>query len=226
MNKAIAELVGTFTLVLFTVGALVFGGIESGLHFALAAGFVLIAAYVLVAGISGAHLNPAVTLGSLVAGRTSVADAIQYWIAQFVGGVAAVFVIWLLGEISDAGDIAFGGNVVPEGLDIAGTLILEGLLVLFFVLVYLKVSDGDNLIGRAVSVGLTFAAVYLVAGAATGGSANMAKSLGAAVFEGGDTDALEDLWVFIVAGAVGAVLAGLVHVALRSMSEDKESVSS
>jgi len=226
MNKAIAELVGTFVLVLFTVGAIVFGGVDSTVHLALAAGFVLIAAYVLVAGISGAHLNPAVTLGSVISGRTSVADAVQYWIAQFVGGIAAVFVIWLLGQISEVGDIsAFGGNVENGEFGLVGTLILEALLVAFFVLVYLKAGEDDSsVVGRAVTVGLSFAAVYLIAGAATGGSANMAKSLGTAIFEGGD--ALADVWIYIVAGAVGAVLAGLGHVALRGLTADKAAVSS
>lgn len=225
MSKAIAELIGTFVFVLFAVSAIAFGG-ASGLELALTVAFVLVAATVLVAGLSGAHLNPAVTLGSVVSGRTALPDAVQYWIGQFIGAIAAVFVVWLVAQVADVEPASYGGNVVG-GLDVAGTFIVEALIVAFFVLVYLKVAESESsLVGRAVTIGITFGAVYLVAGAATGGSANMAKSVGAAIFEAGDTDALADLWLFVVAGAVGAVLGALAHLTLRGQAADRETVSS
>ncbi len=220
MNKAIAELIGTFILTLFVLGAYVLGGMTAGLNLALAAAFVLVAAIVLIGGISGAHVNPAVTLGSVLTGRTAVQDAVQYWIAQFVGAIAGAAVLKLILEVSDLdlpSEAGLGGNIISEELGTAGVFIIEALVVALFVLVFLKVTEGGkSVVGSALTVGLTFGAVYLIAGPVTGGSANMAKSLGAAIFEGGDTDSLEDVWLFIVAGAVGAVIAALVIPLLRS----------
>lgn len=219
MNKAIAELIGTFIFTLFVLGAYVLGGMQAGLNLALAAAFVVVAVIVLIGAVSGAHINPAVTLGSVLTGRTAVQDAVQYWIAQFVGAIAGAAVLKLVLEVSDLdlpGEAGLGGNLISEELGTTGVFIIEALVVALFVLVFLKVTDGKSVVGSALTIGLTFGAVYLIAGLVTGGSANMAKSLGAAIFEGGDTDSLADVWLFIVAGAVGAVIAALVLPLLRS----------
>jgi aquaporin Z len=149
-----------------------------------------------------------------------VQDGVQYWIAQVVGAVAGAGVLKLLLETTDLPSEAttsIGGNVINETFGTTGTFILEGLLAAAFVLVYLKVTEeGAPVVGSALTLGFTFAMTYLVAFPADGGGINPAKSLGAAIFEGGDTDALEDLWLFILAPLVGAVLAALVAPLLRS----------
>ena len=228
MNKAIAELIGTFIFVLFGLGAIVLGGAGAAgaLETALAFGFALIAAVVLVGAISGAHVNPAVTLGTVLTGRITVQDAVSYWIAQIVGGLAGAAVLKLLLEMGDLPSDAtqlLGGNVIPDALGTAGVFILEGLLAAAFVLVYLRVTDrGAPVAGAALTLGFTFSLTQLISYPVDNGGVNPARSIGAAIFETADTDALADLWLFILAPLVGAVLAAIIAPLLRTGAEEVE----
>lgn len=210
-RKYVAELVGTFVLVFIGVGAAVFGIDGSGtVGVALAFGLTLLALAYAIGPVSGCHVNPAVTLGVLLRGGMTPTEAVGYWIAQFAGGIAGAALIQLMVSAGDVTDQtgALGTNDWGDAINAGGTFLLEVVLTFLLVLVVLLVTGRAAAPGFAgLAIGLTLVVVHLVGIPLDGTSVNPARSLGPAVFEGGDP--LTHVWLFIVAPLVGGLVAAL-----------------
>jgi len=207
-RKLAAELIGTALLVYFAVGVatLSFGFGTSGSSFAagvvataLAFGLVLLALAYVLGPVSGCHVNPAVTMGALVAGRLPVVDAIGYWIAQFVGGIVGALVLWATFSSSPL------YNRTKTGLGTDGWGAAS----------HIHIAAG-------VAIGFGLVMVHLIGIPLTGTSVNPARSLGPALVVGGT--ALSQVWLFIVAPLVGALVAAIIHLVLAGSSQDAPAV--
>ncbi|WP_027632398.1 MIP family channel protein [Clostridium hydrogeniformans] len=210
MKKSyVAEIIGTAILVFFGCGSAVFAGDKIGFAgIAITFGLTIIAAAYGLGKYSGAHLNPAVTLGALVSKRIKASDALGYIISQCIGGTLGAYVVYALAE-AIGGSHGMGENLYTA-VGIKAGLIFEIFATFIFVLVILgatsKKVNGDF---AGLSIGLTLAMIHLVGIPITGVSVNPARSLGPALFAGGN--ALNELWLFIVAPIIGGVLAGLLN---------------
>ncbi|MDO5605704.1 MAG: aquaporin [Paracoccus sp. (in: a-proteobacteria)] len=217
-QKFIAETIGTFILVFFGCGSAVLMGDFIGFHgIAMAFGLAIVAAAYGFGTISGAQLNPAVSLGFLLSGRQSTSDFIAYVIAQVLGAVLAAAVILMIAQGSAGYSLAANGlgqNGYGAGYNgeysLMAALLFEFVATFLFVTVILGATQSDAPVGMAgLAIGLTLAGIHLVGINVTGVSVNPARSIGPAVFVGGK--ALADLWVFIAAPLAGGALAGLLH---------------
>ena len=205
MKKEIAEFIGTFTLVLFGCGAAVIAGSSVGvLGVALAFGLALIAAAYAFGPVSGCHINPAVSFGAFIAGKMSGKELVSYVFAQCLGAIVAAFVLMTIAGGSDGG---LGQNVIAEGYDLTQAFTFEFIATALFVMVILgttQKSGGGNVNGLV--IGLTLAVIHIVGINITGTSVNPARSLGPAIFIGGE--AMEQLWLFFIAPLAGALVGG------------------
>ncbi|RLU92220.1 aquaporin [Streptomyces griseocarneus] len=214
-----AEFLGTALLVFFAVGSAVLAADYIGvLGIALAFGFTLLALAYALGPVSGCHVNPAVTLGSFLEGRIGLRTAIEYWIAQVLGGIVGSAVLFLLAKqvpgLKTHG--AFGSNGFSERsalhVDAGGAFLAEVVLTFLLVFVYLAVTHKIAVIGfDGLPIGLALAVIHLVGIPITGTSVNPARSIGPALFAGGG--ALSQLWLFIVAPLIGGALASFAHQA-------------
>jgi aquaporin Z len=228
VRKLLAEALGTLVLVFFGVGVatLTFGfhptehtiAISAGiLATALTFGLVLLALAYAIGPISGCHVNPAVTLGVLLAGRMSIVEAIGYWVAQFAGGICGALLLWGLLDQSpmyhkNTNGLGINGWGTDSSIHISmgGAFLTEVILTCVFVFVILLVTGKTrNPATAGLAIGLTLAVVHLIGIPITGTSVNPARSLGPAVVVGGT--ALNQVWLFIVAPLAGAVLAAVLH---------------
>ena len=206
-----AELVGTLVLVLFGCGAAVLGPAPfDQLAVSLAFGFAIVAMAYGIGPVSGCHVNPAVSLAAFVAGRMSAKDMLVYWVAQFIGALIGAFLLSLIAKtgMANLGQNGWGPGYLGEyGMHAA--LIFEVVMTAVFVVVILGVS-GDKGHGpfAGVAIGITLAVIHIVGIQVTGVSVNPARSFGPAVLAGGT--AISQLWLFIVAPAVGAALGALL----------------
>lgn len=226
-KKMGAEFVGTAVLVIGGIGAAVFAGKDIGtLGIALAFGLTLLALVYAIGPISGAHVNPAVTLGFVLSGRMKVAVGLQYWIAQFLGGIlgAAVIVV-VRSRVSGVSQKLFGNNGYDElsqtKASIAGAFFVEILATFIFVFIVLAATSriaNNGLVGITIGSALTVG--HLIAIPVSGAGLNPARSLGPAIFAGGD--ALSQVWVFLVSPLLGALLAVLVHALVTTERQVKE----
>ncbi len=211
MKKYFAELVGTFVLTLLGCGTAVSlnCGVDTAsvVGTALAFGLAVVAMAYAIGGISGCHINPAITLGVLLSGRMSGKDAGMYMLFQVIGAILASCVLYLL--VSTSPELALGTKTGANAC--AGTvtngLIAEIVLTCIFVLVVLGTTDAKKGAGNfaGLAIGLSLVLIHLVGIHYTGTSVNPARSIGPALFEGGK--ALSQLWVFIVGPFVGGALA-------------------
>lgn len=226
LKKYAAEFVGTAALVFFGVGAAVFGiapHLMGDLGVALAFGFVLLALVYTFGPISGCNVNPAITLGMLLSKKITGRDAVFYWIAQFLGALLAAGILKLMvssfGKVKDQTG-ALGTNSYNNGhITLGGAFLLEVILTFFLVFVVLKVTEKAGAPGFAgLAIGITLAVIHIVGIPLDGTSVNPARSFGPAIFEGGK--ALSQLWLFIVAPLVGAVVAAGLYLLLKSTAED------
>lgn len=217
-RKLVAEVVGTFALVFLAVGAAVTGGAADGNRVAVALGFGLVLTFLVFAigSVSGAHVNPAVTLAMMVGRTMALKDGLAFMGAQVVGAVAGAFLLWLLVEqgVEDLTG-SLGANAYgPATGGALGAFILETTLTALFVTVILLVTEkGVPPVGTGLAIGAALTAVHLVGIPLTGTSVNPARSIGPALFQGGD--ALEQLWLFVLAPLVGALIAVGVWRAVR-----------
>jgi aquaporin Z len=208
-----AEFLGTVVLVLVGVGAAVASFNDVGaLGVALAFGLVLLALAYALGPLSGCHVNPAVTLGVLLSGGMTAAEAGLYWIVQLAGGIVGAALLALLtsgfGGVTDQTG-ALGANNWGAAISAPGAFLLEVLLTFVLVTVVLLVTGRAAAPGFAgLAIGLTLGAVHLVGIPLDGTSVNPARSLGPALFAGGEY--LAHVWLFLVAPMVGAVPAVLV----------------
>jgi aquaporin Z len=226
IRKFAVEFLGTAILVFLAVGVatLMFGFKLAGFSVAagvvataLAFGLTLLALVYMIGPISGCHVNPAVTIGAMLAGRISLTEAIGYWIAQFAGGIVGALVLW--GTFSTSplysrtktglGTDGYGSNSMIH-IGAGGAFAFEAILTAIFVFVVLRVtSETANAATAAIAIGLTLTVVHLVGIPITGTSVNPARSLGPALIVGGT--ALSQVWLFIVAPLVGGVIAAGLH---------------
>lgn len=229
-TKFVAELIGTFGLVLFgcgaaaVAGATTLGGL-SGLGLlgiALAFGLSVVVFAYAIGGISGCHINPAVTIGVLVAGKIAAKDAIIYIVAQLIGALLGAFVLQQIlgGQLAgfSPGEWAYGSNGWGKGYQneygTTAAFLTEAVLTFIFLFVILATtSKVGNSTMAGLAIGLTLVLIHLVAIPITGTSVNPARSFGPAVLAGGQ--ALSQLWLFIVAPIVGAIIAAVVWRALE-----------
>ncbi|MBP5336381.1 MAG: aquaporin [Bacteroidales bacterium] len=215
MKKYIAECIGTFVLTLLGCGTAMFLGCDTAagvVGTAIAFGLTVIAMAYTIGAISGCHINPAITFAVALSGRMSWKDACGYWCGQIVGGIAAGAVLLLLANTVSAPDLTggLGTNGVANAGGVGGAILVEAIASFIFVLVVLGSTDAKkgagNLAGLA--IGLTLILVHLVCINLTGTSVNPARSLGPAIFAGGE--ALCNVWVFFVGPLIGAALSACV----------------
>ncbi len=210
IKKYIAEFIGTFVLVLFACGTAVAVGCDAAsgsgyLLTALAFGLVIVAMAYSIGNISGCHINPAVSIAMLVSGKLSLKDFIGYIVAQVAGAIAGAAVLLPI----FGADCGFGANALYQG-DIGLSILIEVILTFVFVIAILGVtSKTENGAVAGLVIGLTLTLVHILGIALTGTSVNPARSIGSAVFAGGE--ALKNVWVFIVAPLAGGVLAAIVY---------------
>lgn len=212
MNKLIAEFIGTLTLVLFGCGAAVLGGEHVGqLGIALAFGFAIVAMAYGIGPVSGCHVNPAVSLGAFIAGRMNAKDMVGYWVAQVLGAIAGAFILMIIagGTAKGLGQNGWGPGYLGE-YGLAQALVFEIVMTALFVIVILGSTGPKASAGFAgLAIGITLAVIHIVGIQVTGVSVNPARSIGPAIFVGGP--ALAQVWLFIVAPAIGAVIGGLLY---------------
>jgi len=218
MKQFIAELIGTFILVFFACGTAVIAGGQVGvLGIALAFGLALIAAAYGIGSISGAHINPAVSLGCFVAGRLSAQKLLLYVIAQCLGAIIAAWLLAMVAKGALAGyDVATAGLAhngwgggYGGGYSQQAAFLFEVIATFIFVLVILGATGRQAHPAVAgLAIGLTLTVIHLVGIRIDGTSVNPARSLGPALMVGGT--ALSQLWLFVVAPLLGGAAAGLV----------------
>lgn len=232
-KKAIAECIGTFVLVFAACGAAAFLGNAVGA--ALAFGLVIVAMAYSIGRISGCHINPAVSLGCLIAKRMSVVEFFVYVAAQIVGGFLGALAIFGFAKLGGA-DLSlntlacnFTMNGSMEAGPIIGAILAEIVLTFIFVYVILNVTAEDSKVGdkAGVLIGLTLTLVHLVGIPLTGTSVNPARSLATAfaslIFGGANAnDALAQVWIFIVGPLAGAAVAALVYALLHKQKAEKQ----
>lgn len=200
VNKYLAEFFGTFILVFIgSMGIVAVGGAGSAaqvIAIALAFGLALLAGIWAVGHVSGAHFNPAVTLAMLAEGRTTLSDAIGYWVGQFAGAVFASLIVMVATSRQDVGQTVTGYGALGTGI------LSETVLTAIFVWVILAVTrTGANHAPGAIA--LTLAGVHLAGIPFSGASVNPARSFGPALLSGD----VSQLWVYIVFPLLGGLIA-------------------
>ncbi|MEP3655245.1 MAG: aquaporin [Litorimonas sp.] len=214
MKKLIAEMIGTAALVIFGCGTAVLAGAEVG-HAGIAAAFglAIVAMAYGIGPISGCHVNPAVSLGAFVSGRMSAGEMVKYWAAQFVGAVIGAAIVYAIASgkagyslaENGLGQNGWGAGYLGE-YSMHAALIFEVVATFLFVTVILGATQKAAPAAFAgLAIGLTLWVIHLVGIQVTGVSVNPARSFGPALFTG-----MGQLWLFFVAPAIGAVLAGLM----------------
>lgn len=217
LSRLIAETFGTFMLVFGVVGAALFiSGATGPLGPALAVGLAVLTAAYAVGHISGGHFNPAVSLGAAAADRMPWKDVLPYIGAQIVGGIFATFILWLIAATSrgkftahfDAVSNGYGAHS-PSGFGVVPVIITEVVITALFLWIILSVTAPRAQVTAGfapLAIGLALTLFHLVAIPISNASLNPARSIATAVFAG--PASLGQLWVFLVAPPVGALIAG------------------
>jgi aquaporin Z len=218
MKKYVAELIGTFVLVFGGCGTAVLAGDHVGyLGVSLAFGLTLLTMAYAIGPISGCHINPAVTIGLLVAKKIKAGDVLGYIVGQIVGGLlaAAVLLLILKGlpggyDPSISGFAANGyGDHSPGKFGLTSAFVTEVVLTFFLVFTVLGATDVRAPVGFAgLPIGFVLVLIHLIGIPVTNTSVNPARSISQAVFVGGW--AIDQLWLFIVAPIIGAVIAAII----------------
>jgi aquaporin Z len=219
MKKNLAEFIGTFWLVLGGCGSAVLAAAfpEVGIGLvgvSLAFGLTVLTIAYSLGHISGAHLNPAVTIGLWAGGRISGKDILPYVIAQVLGGIAAAAVLYIIatGNGSEIGNFAANGygEHSPGGYSLGAAIVTEFVMTFMFLIVILGATDQKAPQGFAgLAIGLALTLIHLISIPVTNTSVNPARSISQALFVG--DWALAQLWVFILIPVLGAIAAGAVY---------------
>ena len=225
MKRYISELIGTMVLVLFGCGsAAIAGSVLGTLGIAMAFGLSIVAMAYVIGDISGCHINPAVSIGLWIDGRLETKDLVMYIIFQCIGAIVGIaLLIAIINSAPSLGGVAVTGlgqngfgSASAVGINMTGALLVEIILTFVFVFTILGVTKKvENGAVAGIVIGLTLAFVHIMGIPLTGTSVNPARSLAPALFLGGQ--ALQQVWVFIVAPVIGAVIAGLLF---KGLSED------
>ena len=224
MRRYISELIGTMVLVLFGCGsAAIAGSVLGTVGIALAFGLSIVAMAYVIGDISGCHINPTVSIGMWIDGRMEAKDLIMYILFQCIGAIIGIAIlVAIISSIPSLGGYAATGlgqngfgSASSLGIDVVGAIIVEIILTFVFVFTVLGVTKkAENATVAGIVIGLTLAFVHIMGIPLTGTSVNPARSLAPALFLGGQ--ALNQVWVFILAPVVGAVIAGLIYKGLTS----------
>ncbi len=233
IRKFISELVGTMLLVFFGCGTAVavntYLGTALGMSLpwslviiSLAFGLILVALVTVLGKVSGCHVNPAVSVAQVIAGRMSIFDCVYYVVAQIVGGIAGAFLLALImGNTASLGANFFEASTsVSLGSMVTApiALVVEAILTFTFVLTVLSATKKEN-DNSGLVIGLTLMLVHLTGMVFTGTSVNPARSIGPALLTGGK--AISQLWVFIIGPLVGGILAALFYRIVIDPKEEK-----
>ena len=216
LKKYLAEIFGTMILMLFGVGAAVFAGNAIGLvGISLAFGISIIAAAYSIGHISGAHLNPAVSISMFFANKMKLKETVCYVISQILGALLGALIVFVVATTAIQG----GYNVSESGLGansftnetMVGAFIFETIATLVFTAVILGATSKNNKNGAyaGLVIGFTLTAIHLIGIPLTGVSVNPARSIGSAVFTG--VDAIKQLWLFIAAPILGGIISGVTY---------------
>jgi len=228
MKKVIAEFIGTFWLVLGGCGSAVLAAAypELGIGFvgvSIAFGLTVVTMAYAIGHISGCHLNPAVSIGLWMGGRFDKKELLPYMAAQVLGGIAGAGILYIIAsgkagfEIGGFASNGYGEHS-PGGYSLTAALVTETIMTFMFLIIILGATHSKaakGFAGLAIGLGLTL--IHLISIPVTNTSVNPARSISQALFAQGW--AIEQLWLFIVAPMVGAILAGIVY---KMISPDKE----
>lgn len=228
MKKLLAEFIGTLWLVLGGCGSAILAAAypELGIGFmgvAIAFGLTVVTMAYAIGHVSGCHLNPAVSIGLWIGGRFDKKELLPYIIAQILGGIAGAGILYIIASGKagfEIGRFAANGYGVhsPGGYSLLAALVTEIVMTFMFLIIILGATHSKapkGLAGLAIGLGLTL--IHLISIPVTNTSVNPARSISQAIFAGGW--ALEQLWLFIVAPIVGAILAGLVYKMISPENE-------
>lgn len=228
MKKVIAEFIGTFWLVLGGCGSAVLAAAypELGIGFvgvSIAFGLTVVTMAYAIGHISGCHLNPAVSIGLWMGGRFDKKELLPYMAAQVLGGIAGAGILYIIAsgkagfEIGGFASNGYGEHS-PGGYSLTAALVTETIMTFMFLIIILGATHSKaakGFAGLAIGLGLTL--IHLISIPVTNTSVNPARSISQALFAQGW--AIEQLWLFIVAPMVGAILAGIVY---KMISPEKE----
>lgn len=233
MKKIIAEFIGTLALVLFGCGAAVVAGVSTTgpaglglLGISLAFGLTVVAMAYAIGPISGCHINPAITVAMLVAGKINMKDALGHIVAQFAGATAGAGILYIIvsGKNGFTGleEWALGANGWGEGYlgnySAGAAFVTEVVMTcLFLLVIFATTSKMGNSPMTGLAIGITLVLIHMVAIPVTGTSVNPARSFGPALFAGGK--ALSQLWLFVIAPVTGGILGALLW---KGLLEEKE----
>ena len=208
----LAEFIGTFTLIFVGVGTIAvtsrIGALPSLVAVALAHGLAIAVMVSATAAVSGGHLNPAVTVGALVAGRICLPQAIAHWVAQVLGGIAAAALVAVCVPTALLAGSGYGIPAPGAGIGLGAAFLMELVLTFFLVFVVFGTAIdpraprvGGLFIGLAVTMGV------LIGGPISGGSMNPARFLGPAIV---NASQLQYTWLYLIGELLGGLLAGAV----------------
>jgi aquaporin Z len=233
-KKLAAEFMGTAILVFIAVGVAtenfgfkLFGSSTAAgvVTTSLAFGLVLMALAYAIGPISGAHVNPAVTLGFVAAGRMKATEGLGYWVAQIAGAIGGAALLWGVfssiphysRKVQGLGTDGYGANSLVH-INQTGAFIVEVVLTFVFVSVILFATHKAAIQGAAgLAIGMALVVVHLIGIPLTGTSVNPARGSGPALIVGGS--ALSQVWLFLLAPLVGAVIAAIVHLAISGRAD-------
>lgn len=210
LNKYLAELLGTFVLIgVGSMAILSAGGNIVAIAFGF--GLALVAAIYMFGSVSGAHVNPAVTFAMMLRGQISGSDLVGYVIAQLAGALLASGLVAAVAGVGGVEDTIVGAG---GGVDVLELFILEAILTALLVIVIIRTTSGE---GRAapLAIGMALVVIHLAAVPLTGASVNPVRSLGPAIIAADFTD----VWVYILAPAVGAIVGVYVDKFVNESNE-------
>ncbi|HNY66519.1 MAG TPA: aquaporin Z [Deltaproteobacteria bacterium] len=229
-KKLVAELIGTFWLVLGGCGSAVlaaaFPDVGIGLlGVSLAFGLTVLTMAFAIGHISGCHLNPAITCGLVAAGRHPAKELVPYVVVQVIGGIIGAFVLYIIASGAAGFDVSAGfasngyGEHSPGQYSLAAAFVCEVVMTFMFLMVIMGSTDERAPKGFApIAIGLCLTLIHLISIPVTNTSVNPARSTGVAVFVGGW--AVQQLWLFWLAPILGGILGGLAYRVLGSTKED------
>ena len=224
MKKYISEFIGTLVLVLFGTGVAVISGGDL-VATSLAFGLAIVACAYVIGNISGCHVNPAVSLSMLITKKMDVKEFCCYVVAQVLGALAGTAILFAILSNTDIGTVSLGANGFGElslnNITMIGAFVTEVVLTFVFVYTILGVtSDNKYKEISGLVIGLTLTFVHLIGINLTGTSVNPARSLAPAIFLGGE--ALEQVWVFILAPFIGSIIASFTYLYLNVDDKKKK----
>ena len=224
MKKYISEFIGTLVLVFFGCGVAVISG-GNLVATSLAFGLSIVAMAYVIGNISGCHVNPAVSLAMYLSKKMTLKEFAYYVIAQILGSVAGIAILYLILNDSSIGVASLGANgygvLSTTDISLLSAIIIEVILTFVFIYTILGVTSDDSKSSiSGLVIGLTLTFVHLLGIRLTGTSVNPARSLAPAIFLGGE--ALKQVWVFIVAPLVGSVIATYTFKYLNTTKNTKK----